>query len=158
MAVTLFAVLKALGTDVQEPGPIDVVVLEVGPGAIVETLARLGLLLGLWLVPCIGRLGREVRELLWSVSERRTVGGVKSLNDSSPSGRMSGPGGPLAAAAARRSLTWAAVRAARPWVEEGAGCVAVVPPAARSCLYLERDGSSWLGPGVGWLAVALKDS
>ena len=35
---------------------------------------------------------------------------------------------------------------------------AVVPPAARSCLYLERDGSSWLGPGVGWLAVALKDS
>ena len=63
MAVTLFAVLKALGTDVQEPGPIDVVVLEVGAGAIVETLARLGLLLGLWLVPCIGRLGREVGEL-----------------------------------------------------------------------------------------------
>ena len=85
-------------------------------------------------------------------------GGVKSLNDSSPSGRMSGPGGPLAAAAARRSLTWAAVGAARPWVEEGAGCVAVVPQAARSCLYLERDGSSWLGPGVGWLAVALMDS
>ena len=54
MAVTLFAVLKALGTDVQEPGPIDVVVLEVGAGAIVETLARLGLLLGLWLVTCIG--------------------------------------------------------------------------------------------------------
>ena len=80
------------------------------------------------------------------------MGGVKSLNDSSSSGRMSGPGGPLAAAAARRSLTWAAVGAARPWVEEGAGCVAVVPPAARSCLYLERDGSSWLGPGVGWLA------
>ena len=63
MAVTLFAVLKALGTDVQEPGSIDVVVLEVGAGAIVETLARLGLLLGLWLVPCIGRLGREVGEL-----------------------------------------------------------------------------------------------
>ena len=85
-------------------------------------------------------------------------GGVKSLNDSSPSGRMSGPGGPLAAGAARRSLTWAAVRAAHPWVEGGGGCVAVVPPAARSCLYLARDGSSWLGPGVGWLAVALKDS
>ena len=63
MAVTLFAVLKALGTDVQEPGSIDVVVLEVGAGAIVETLARLGLLLGLWLVPCISRLGREVGEL-----------------------------------------------------------------------------------------------
>ena len=31
-------------------------------------------------------------------------GGVKSLNDSSLSGRMSGPGGPLAAAAARRQL------------------------------------------------------
>ena len=46
-------------------------------------------------------------------------GGVKSLNDSSPSGRMSGPGGPLAVGAARRSLTWAAVRAARPWVEGG---------------------------------------
>ena len=29
---------------------------------------------------------------------------------------------------------------------------------ARRCLYLERDGSSWLGPGVGWLAVALTDS
>ena len=81
-------------------------------------------------------------------------GGVKSLNNSSPSGRMSGPGGPLAAAAARRSLEWAA----RPWVEEGAGCVAGFPQAARSCLYLERVGSSWLGPGVGWLAVALLDS
>ena len=85
-------------------------------------------------------------------------GGVKSLNNSSPSGRMSGPGGPLAAAAARRSLEWAADRAPRPWVEEGAGCVAGVPQAARSCLYLERVGSSWLGPGVGWLAVALLDS
>ena len=30
-------------------------------------------------------------------------GGVKSLNVSSPSGRMSGPGGPLAEAAARES-------------------------------------------------------
>ena len=85
-------------------------------------------------------------------------GGVKSLNNSSPSGRMSGPGGPLAEAAARRSLEWAAVGVARPLVEEGAGCVAGVPQAARSCLYLERAGSSWLGPGVGWLAVALLDS
>ena len=93
-----------------------------------------------------------------SPMERRTVGGVKSLNNSSPSGRMSGPGGPLAEAAARRSLEWAAVGAAHPWVEEGAGCVAGVPQAARSCLYLERAGSFWLGPGVGWLAVALLDS
>ena len=64
----------------------------------------------------------------------------------------------MAAAAARRSLEWAAVGAACPWVEEGAGCVAGVPQAARSCLYLERVGSSWLDPGVGWLAVALLDS
>ena len=64
----------------------------------------------------------------------------------------------MAAAAARRSLEWAAVGAARPWVDEGAGCVAGVPQAARSCLYLQRVGSSWLGPGVGWLAVALLDS
>ena len=84
------------------------------------------------------------------------MGGVKSLNNSSPSGRMSGPGGLLAEAAARRSLEWAVVGAARPWVEEGAGCVAGVPQAARSCLYLERAGSSWLGPELaGWLAVAL---
>ena len=54
---------KAVGTDVQHPGPIDDVVLEVGAGAVVETLARLELLLGLWLVPWFGRLGREVEEL-----------------------------------------------------------------------------------------------
>ena len=85
-------------------------------------------------------------------------GGVKSLNNSSPSGRKSGPGGPLAAAAAKQSLEWAAVGAVRPWVEEVAGCVAGVPQAARGCLYLDRAGSSWLSPGVGWLAVALLDS
>ena len=40
----------------------------------------------------------------------------------------------------------------------GAGCVAGAPQAARSCLYLERAGSSWLVPGAGWPAVALLDS
>ena len=59
----MLALPKAMGTDVQHPGPIDDVVLEVGAGAIVEALARLELLLGLWLVPCFGRLGREDEEL-----------------------------------------------------------------------------------------------
>ena len=59
----MIAVPKAVGTNVQHPGPIDDVVLEVGAGAIVEALARLGHLLGLWIVPCLGRLGREVEEL-----------------------------------------------------------------------------------------------
>ena len=54
---------KAVGTDVQHPGPIDDVVLEVGAGTVVVTVARLELLLGLWLVPWFGRLGREVEEL-----------------------------------------------------------------------------------------------
>ena len=51
-----------------------------------------------------------------------------------------------------------AAGAAHPWVEEGAGCVAGAPQAARSCLYLERAGSYWLVPGAGWPAVALLDS
>ena len=59
----MVALLEAMGTDVPHPGPIDDVVLGVGAGAIVEALARLDLLLGLWLVPCFGRLGREVEEL-----------------------------------------------------------------------------------------------
>ena len=56
-------------------------------------------------------------------------GGTKSLNVSSPSGRMSGPGGPLAGAgaAARRSRVWVEAGATNPWVEEGAGCVAGAP-------------------------------
>ena len=54
---------KAVGTDVQHPGPIDDVVFEVGAGTVVVTVARLELLLGLWLVPWFGRLGREVEEL-----------------------------------------------------------------------------------------------
>ena len=59
----MVALPEAMGTDVPHPGPIDDVVLGVGAGAIVEALARLDLLLGLWLVPCFGRLGREVEEL-----------------------------------------------------------------------------------------------
>ena len=54
---------KAVGTDVQHPGPIDDVVLEVGAGTVVVAVARLELLLGLWLVPWFSRLGREVEEL-----------------------------------------------------------------------------------------------
>ena len=55
--------LPKAGTDVQHPGPIDDVVLEVSAGAVVDALARFELLLGLWIVPWFGRLGREVEEL-----------------------------------------------------------------------------------------------
>ena len=50
----MVALPEAMGTDVPHPGPIDDVVLGVGAGAIVEALARLDLLLGLWFVPCFG--------------------------------------------------------------------------------------------------------
>ena len=58
-------------------------------------------------------------------------GGAKSMNVSSPSSRMSGPGGPLAGAgaeaAARQSRVWVDAGATNPGVKEGAGCVAGAP-------------------------------
>ena len=59
----MIAVPKAVGTNAQHPGPIDDVVFLVGAGTVVVAVARLELLLGLWLVPWFGRLGREVEEL-----------------------------------------------------------------------------------------------
>ena len=64
----MLALPKAMGTDVQHPGPIDDVVLEVGAGAIVEALARLELLLGLWLVPCLVELAGRLKSFAWMAS------------------------------------------------------------------------------------------
>ena len=89
-------------------------------------------------------------------------GGTKSANVSSPSGRISGPGGLVgcaeAVAAARRSQVWVAAGAVYPWVEGGAGCVAGAPEAAGSCRCLGWAVSSRLGHGAGWAAVVLLNS
>ena len=69
MSMTVVAVSEAMRTDVQHPGPVDRMVLDVGAGASVKAVAGLErLFLGLWLVPWFRcRLCREVAELCLDV-------------------------------------------------------------------------------------------